>query len=93
MANTIEILSFSSLRNREVFHRVRSEGVEGDELKKLLHGQLRFAQEFLPSKEQIDGQGRVKLNQYAIFRVANKKLNILILFDFPEKSLISQRSL
>ena len=72
---------------QEFFQRRRTEQVELDELEKLLHGHPDAAEEFLVRRQQVHRQGRVDLNQYRVFRVADKGLYAQILFDFLEEKL------
>ena len=57
-----------------------------DKLEKLLHGKSESAEEFLVREEQVNRQGRVNLDEYSIFRVADETLDTQVLLDFPEEN-------
>ena len=57
-----------------------------DKLEKLLHGKSESAEEFLVREEQVNRQGRVNLDEYSIFRVADETLDTQVLLDLPEEN-------
>ena len=58
-----------------------------DKLEKLLQRWPETAEEFLAGREQIYRQGRVRLDQNRVFRVANEAFDTQVLFCFLEERL------